>query len=447
MSNDLSLSAGSVGDSAGSVGSESPTELLRVSGLQKHYLDKPGLLDRLFDTDTERVRAVDDVSFSIDRGETLGVVGESGCGKSTLARTLLGLHEPTAGRVELVGRDVHEWIQTNRKGFTRQAQFVFQDPSSCLDPRLTLREIIREPLEIHNIGATDHQNGIVEELVEKVGLSVDQLDRYPGELSGGQRQRVGIARALGLDPQLLILDEPTSALDVSVQAQILNLLKEIQIEFDLTFLLISHDLSVIRYLCDRVAVMYLGEIVEIGPTEDVFEQTRHPYTQALLESVPQVGAFDIEYEEIDPDIPSPRNPPAGCRFHTRCPDVIPPAEYDLPQQQWLSIFEYKLDIQSGRLTAEKLADMADRNALDMDDKKALATFLRASYGIPDSLRDPTAQSHLDASVRALIPGETDTARECIVEHFVSPCESEQPAVTAIAPTHEVHCHLLERSTE
>ena len=447
MSNDLAQTTAQKSASTGLTRSKTPEALLRVNGLEKHYVDEPGLLGRVFDTTTERVRAVDGVSFSVNRGETIGIVGESGCGKSTLAQTILGLHEPTDGSVELVGRDVHEWSKTNRKGLTRQIQFVFQDPSSCLDPRLTVREIIREPLEIHDVGAIDHQNGIVEDLVEKVGLSVDQLDRYPSELSGGQRQRVGIARALGLDPQLLILDEPTSALDVSVQAQVLNLLKEVQAEFDLTFILISHDISVIRYLCDRVAVMYLGEVVEIGPTDTVFEQMKHPYTQALLESVPQVGVFDAEYEEVDPDVPSPRNPPMGCRFHTRCTEVIPPEAYDLPHAQWLSIFEYKLDLQSGRLTAEKLKQMAARNDLDPDTDDALIAFLRDQYELPSEIDDRSAQTRLTDSFSYLVDGETEAARECMSTNFISPCERDSPDVRTVGRDHEVSCHLVERSTD
>lgn len=418
--------------------------ILDVTDLKKHYMNKQGILHQIFSGDSEssRVRAVDGVSFSVNRGETVGIVGESGCGKSTLAETLLGLKEPTGGSASLIGKDIHEWADTDRQQFARQIQFVFQDPSSCLDPKLTVREIIREPLEIHNVGNSAHQNGLVEEVIEQVGLSVDQLDRYPGEMSGGQRQRVGIARAIILKPQVLVLDEPTSALDVSVQAQILNLLQKIQDEFNLTTVIISHDISVIHYLCDKVLVMYLGQIAEIGPTEAVFTERAHPYTKTLLDSVPKVGVTDAEHVEVDPDIPSPRDPPEGCRFHTRCPDVIPPTDYELEQEEWLSVFKYKLDVKSRELTKEKLVELTDNRGIDINSEAQVKRLVRKRYDIPESLSDRAAESVLEESFALLISDDTDAVLDLLNAEFRSPCEASNPDSITVSNDHTANCHLV-----
>ncbi|WP_049979812.1 ABC transporter ATP-binding protein [Halolamina rubra] len=287
--------------------------LLSVRGLKRHYPVRSGILKRK----TGAVRAVDGVSFDLAAGETLAVVGESGCGKSTLAETVIGLDEPTAGEVTFDGETVSDGVD---KAFRRRVQMVFQDPFSTLNERMTVGRIVAEPLAIHG-QREDDRAAYVRELLETVGLDpADHYDAFPHELSGGQRQRVGIARALALEPDLLVLDEPVSALDVSVRAGILELLRELQAERGLTYLLISHDVSVVRQVADRVAVMYLGEFVELGALGDVLDEPAHPYTEALLSSVPRVRA------EPDPDErirlpgspPDPADPPAGCRFHPRC---------------------------------------------------------------------------------------------------------------------------------
>jgi peptide/nickel transport system ATP-binding protein len=295
--------------------------LVRVEDLQKYYYEQDTLVDRLLGRDPQSVKAVDGVSFDIERGETLGLVGESGCGKSTTGETLLSLREKTGGEVRFDGVDLASMGSGSLKQFRTRAQIVFQDPFSSLDPRMTVGDIITEPLRIHGEGSRAERRERAEELLERVGLSAGQVDRYPHEFSGGQRQRVGIARALALEPEFLVLDEPVSALDVSVQAQVLNLLEDLQEELDLTYLFIAHDLSVVRHICDRVAVMYLGEIVEVGPTDAIFESAEHPYTQALLESVPRAATEEHgrRVEALAGDVPSPRNPPEGCHFHTRCP--------------------------------------------------------------------------------------------------------------------------------
>jgi peptide/nickel transport system ATP-binding protein len=295
--------------------------LLEVEGLRKYYFEQDTLVDRALRRDPISVKAVDGVSFRVEEGETLGLVGESGCGKSTTGETVLRLRDATDGEIRFDGEDLLDKSDADLRKFRRRAQVVFQDPFSSLDPRMTAGEIITEPLKIHGIADRAERRERAKELLERVGLSAAQVDRYPHEFSGGQRQRIGIARALALEPEFVVLDEPVSALDVSVQAQVLNLLEDLQEEFGLTYLFIAHDLSVVRHISDRVAVMYLGRIVETGDVDDIFENPQHPYTQALLESVPRAAVEEQgrRVEALQGDVPSPRNPPAGCRFHTRCP--------------------------------------------------------------------------------------------------------------------------------
>ncbi|MFC2020387.1 ABC transporter ATP-binding protein [Chloroflexota bacterium] len=293
--------------------------LVEVENLKKYYPITAGLLSRHF----ADVRAVDGVSFHITEGEILGLVGESGCGKSSLGRTILRLEEPTAGRVFYRGSDITAWNRRQLKGLRKEAQMIFQDPQSSLDPRMTIRDSIEEALIIHEVDNEKGRLDRVEKLLERVGLEPGHAVRYPHELSGGQKQRVGIARALAVNPKLIVADEPVSALDVSVQAQILNLLKDLQEELGLAYLFIAHDLSVIGHVSHRVAVMYLGEIVELADRTELLEQPFHPYTQALLSAVSLPDPHrKRERISLRGEVPSPVEPPPGCRFHTRCPRVM-----------------------------------------------------------------------------------------------------------------------------
>jgi oligopeptide/dipeptide ABC transporter ATP-binding protein len=284
--------------------------LLAVDGLTKDYSARGG---------AGTLRAVDQVSLSLATGETLGIVGESGCGKSTLARLILRLIEPTSGTVRFMGTDLTSLSGGAMRPHRRNMQIVFQDPYASLDPRMSVGAIIGEPLDIHRVGDRQARRRRVMELLDLVGLSPAVADHYPHEFSGGQRQRIGIARALALDPKLVVLDEPVSALDVSIQAQILNLLLELKSRLKLSYIFISHDLSVIEHVSDRVAVMYLGRIVETGPAEAVFERPLHPYTRALIAAIPGAGAMGREMATLRGDPPSPERLPPGCHFHPRCP--------------------------------------------------------------------------------------------------------------------------------
>ena len=313
--------------------------LVEVRDLKKHFPIRGGVLSRV----VASVKAVDGVSFAIRRGEVLGLVGESGSGKTTVGRTLLRLIEPTGGRIFFDGQDITELPREKLRPFRRRMQIIFQDPFSSLNPRMTVGDIIAEPLLIHGIGKTPKERTErVAELLKLVGLSPDHMRRYPHEFSGGQRQRIGIARALAVAPEFIVADEPVSALDVSIQAQVVNLLQDLKEELGLTLLFIAHDLAVVEYISDRVAVMYLGKVMELAPARELYRNPKHPYTEALLSAVP-IPDPTVKRERIvlQGDIPSPINPPSGCVFRTRCRYALPECAQVEPELKEVAQGHYK----------------------------------------------------------------------------------------------------------
>lgn len=302
--------------------------LLKVENLKKHFPITGGILGRPISS----VKAVDGVSFTVNKGETLGIVGESGCGKSTTGRMLMRLIDPSEGKVTFEDRELTSLSNSDMRKIRREMQMVFQDPFASLNPRHTVEKILEEPLKVHGMGSAKERKERVHELLNIVGLSSYHAKRYPHQFSGGQRQRIGIARALMTKPKLIIADEPVSALDVSIQSQVLNLMQDLQKEFGLTYIFIAHDLGVVRHISDRVGVMYLGKMVELSDSENLYEKPLHPYTQALLSAVP-VPDPDFKRETIllQGDIPSPSNPPSGCTFHTRCPHATDICKQKVPE--------------------------------------------------------------------------------------------------------------------
>ncbi|MFC4359640.1 ABC transporter ATP-binding protein [Halobium salinum] len=433
------------GRRAGNGASDAP--LLAVDDLEKYYYERDTLVDTLLRRERQSVKAVDGVSFDIERGETLGLVGESGCGKSTTGETLLRLREATGGSVAFDGEDLLAMDDDAMTRFRRRAQIVFQDPFSSLNPRMTVGQILTEPMAVHGLpenpeggSKADAREARAKELLERVGLSADQYERYPHEFSGGQRQRVGIARALMLEPEFVVLDEPVSALDVSVQAQVLNLLDDLQEEFGLTYLFIAHDLSVVRHICDRVAVMYLGDVVELGPTDEIFDDPKHPYTEALLESVPRASTAEQgrRVEALSGDVPSPRNPPSGCRFRTRCPQVIPPDGVDLNQRTYREVMDLRDRLERGELDLDRIWEVAGDEG--QADKPAFKRQVRAElFETELSGRD---EDVVERALDQLAEGDREAAIETLHDRYESVCERVRPVLQSAH--HPAACHLYDQ---
>lgn len=413
---------------------ESASPLIRIKGLKTYYGAQ-----RLFRSDA--VKAVDGVDLDIYPGETVGLVGESGCGKTTLGRTLLGLETATDGRVICDDTDVTSYTDNELDRWRQRSQMVFQDPDSSLNDRMTVGAIIREPLDVHEWQTSQDRREKVIELLDAVNLRKEHFYRYPHQFSGGQRQRIGIARALALEPDFVILDEPTSALDVSVQAQILNLLDDLQDDYGLTYLLISHDLSVVEHLCDRVAVMYLGKLMEVGPTEEIFANPQHPYTKALLSAIPEADPTSTKMQvTLRGTPPSPRYPPSGCNFNTRCPMKIRPNKYeDLDHEIWESIELFRAVLRERSRTERSLREIAREKlglAVRFNDLEEILSEIFKDEYVPSEVDD-----HLQHAVN-LSDDSVNDALEYLSSEFGSVCESEIPDDYAVGETtHQSHCHL------
>jgi peptide/nickel transport system ATP-binding protein len=408
--------------------------LVEINDLKTYYGDG-GLID------STPVKAVDGVSLEIKRGETLGLVGESGCGKSTLGRTLIQLEEATSGEVLFDGTDVTELSGKDLKDWRRNSQMVFQDPESSLNDRMTVGEIIREPLDVHDWKTPRERRQHVRELLDVVGLQPEHYYRYPHQFSGGQRQRIGIARALALEPEFIVLDEPVSALDVSVQAQILNLLEDLQDEFGLTYLFIAHDLSVVRHICDRVAVMYLGHIMELGPAEELFENPKNPYTISLLSAIPDPDPTSRgERVMLRGTPPSPRDPPKGCPFSTRCPMKIRPEEFqDVDDELWLNIEIFR-EVVRARSRADRSVTDQVKELLGMETRFSdigdIQQELFADIDIPRNI-----EQHIDEASGYIESNDEEQAREYLRDVFGSVCDSDSPGDNVVSDSGRFsHCH-------
>ena len=410
--------------------------LLRVEGLEKYYESESDFIDRLLGRQ-QKVKAVDGVSFEINEGETLGLVGESGCGKSSIGRSILRLREPTAGSVYFKGQDITTLSDSELRDLRKEMQIIFQNPQSSLNPRLTVNDIIGEALDIHGIESGVSRDARIKELLDRVGLNASHANRYPHEFSGGQLQRIGIARALAVDPDFIVCDEPVSALDVSVQAQILNLLEDLQDELGIAYLFIAHDLSVVEHIADEIAVMYLGKIAEIGSPEELFAPPQHPYTEALLSAIPEPDPlWEGDRILLEGSVPSPIDPPSGCKFHTRCPRVIPPADYDFEQSEWRAVMSLRHRTREADIAVETF-DAGEA---------ALMESLRDELDLPPTLSDPEAEEVVQEALRLVADEEFARAASLLEETFETPCSTDEPVLRE-TDAGRAACHLFDPAYE
>ncbi len=411
--------------------------LVSVKNLKKYYWTDKGIFTSNKD---KKVHAVDDVTFDVKKGETLGLVGESGCGKSTLGSTVLRLEEPTSGKIFFEGENILEYNRTELKKFRRKAQIIFQDPSSSFDPRMTIGESIAEPLLVNNVPSNEIQKR-VKKLLDLVGMDPKDKDRYPHELSGGQKQRTAIARALSVNPKFLVADEPVSGLDMSIQAEILSLLNDIQEKFNLSILFISHNIDVVRQISDRIAVMYLGEIVELADKKELFENTQHPYTKALFSSVPKPNPNNNQEKiELSGNIPDPIDPPSGCRFHTRCPKIIPPEKYNIKQQNWRFLIDLKQYIEkNGIESIYEIYNLETSEKTEKIQKDKLEKIIKKEFNIQE-VQDKKILSIFEKFIDKTSKKQKQKATDTI-KTLDSICISEKP--TPKTQKNMASCHLTE----
>lgn len=440
----------------------SSTPVVRTNSLKKHFAEGDTWLNRVRpDREVKTVRAVDGVDLSIRGGEILGLVGESGCGKSTLARTILRLLEPTDGRIYFRDEDITSYSGAELREFRSKAQMIYQDPFESLNPRYTVRKTLVEPMKIHGIG--DSKQDRIQragDLLEEVGLSKNYLSRYPHQFSGGQRQRIAIARAMSVEPKIIVADEPTSALDVSVQAQILNLITDLQQKRDLTMLFITHDLAVVRQICDRVIVMYLGKVVERGPTSELFQHAEHPYTQSLLSSIPLPNP-DIKRESIhlEGDVPSPIDPPSGCNFHPRCPKVIPPESWTHSHDDWRRVLRFKTRLKNSEVQPKAMRqDLENRrdnvtqqdiiDALYEEHVGAWTPSDLGSDGTDDAPADdlpPSVEDDVRQALELTITDSNLSAVKLVDDRWETVCATADPAESDTGDMRSTACHLYDHS--
>jgi peptide/nickel transport system ATP-binding protein len=438
-------------------GRENREPLVEIRGIRKLFDQTQGLVDTVLGREPNPVRAVDGVSFDIEQGDVVGIAGESGCGKTTIGKMLVGLHKPTEGEIYFDGQDITDMSNEEEREFRKRVQMIFQDPFESLNPRMTVYDTVAEPLKINNIEPEyDDRRDRVREVLEDVGLGPADvyLDAFPDELSGGERQRVAIARALVVDPDFVVCDEPVSMLDVSIRAGVLNLMQDLKDEYGLTYLFISHDLSLIRYMCERVGVMYLGNMVEQGPTDDVVNDPKHPYTEALFDAVPDVAMRDDRRRaNATGEVPSPRSPPSGCRYHPRCANIIPPESWDGSQEAFRRAYQFKLRIQRGELGPEEAEGTSERELLErgltlnIPEEYQSATE-RETSGTRIDLGEVElgdgVQSLLEDAAGALQSGDTDRALSTL-DDVRTICSEETPEPQSVE-NRDVACHLYNDET-